>query len=67
MTSIVLAVCVLLSCIAVGSFSATAGTADVAAAAQAEIEVEPALEVQPDSQTEDLSESGVMANTANLP
>ena len=37
-TSIVLAVCVLLSCIAVGSFSATAGTADVAAAAQADDE-----------------------------
>ncbi len=37
-TSIVLAVCVLLSCIAVGSFSATAGTADVAVAAQADAE-----------------------------
>lgn len=37
-TSIVLAVCVLLSCIAVGSFSATAGTADVAVAAQADDE-----------------------------
>ncbi len=35
-TSIVLAVCVLLSCIAVGSFSATAGTADVAVSAQAD-------------------------------
>ncbi|MBU5463028.1 alpha-amylase family glycosyl hydrolase [Lachnoclostridium sp. MSJ-17] len=37
-TSIVLAVCVLLSCIAVGSFSATAGTADVAVSAQADDE-----------------------------
>jgi len=37
-TSLVLAVCVLLSCIAVGSFSATAGTEEVAVAAQADDE-----------------------------